>query len=556
MHRDGKKHGNADAMSRLPPSSEGCDEYLPEIPLTQLPCGGCQHCTRRQQEWADFAANVDDVVPLTRACRQVLIRSQAKPAPGSVNPDQPTEEAKPTPSLGCVDSGVTTGNWAGGFTTELLRNSQLEDPDLSLLHDWLNKGQKPRREFAASLSPAACGYWLNFEQMRIVNGVAVMNWVDSNGVKPTATRVLVPAKLRHQVLQACHDSLFSGHLGVRKTIDRVKQKFHWPGMSTDVKDHIRNCLACTACKSPFKRYRAALADFRVGAPMDRVAIDLIGPLPLTTRKNRYILVLVDYFTRWLEAFPLPDQTAETVAHKMVTEFVCRFVAPLEIHTDQGCNFESDLFQEVCCLLEITKTRTTAYHPSSNGLVERCSGTLGSMIRSYLEDGDKDWDRFIPMLTAAYRSTVHSSTGFTPNYMMLGRETTTPVDLQFPCLDYEQGESSEYAQELRRQLSRCYEIARVNLKRATERQLKTHDTRISQHRYTPGQAVMKRSHKHSKLQVPWVGPYIVQRALSDCLYVIADRRKTFAIHHDSLKPVPDAVCPAWARKLQHNFLSKH
>ena len=145
VHRDGKKHGNADAMSRLPPSSEGCDEYLPEIPLTQLPCGGCQHCTRRQQEWADFAANVDDVVPLTRACRQVLTRSQAKPAPGSVNPDQPTEEAKPTPSLGCVDSGVTTGNWAGGFTTELLRNSQLEDPDLSLLHDWLNKGQKPRR---------------------------------------------------------------------------------------------------------------------------------------------------------------------------------------------------------------------------------------------------------------------------------------------------------------------------------------------------------------------------------------------------------------------------
>ena len=272
-----------------------------------------------------------------------------------------------------------------------------------------------------------------------------MNWVDSNGVKPTATRVLVPAKLRHQVLQACHDSLFSGHLGVRKTIDRVKQKFHWPGMSTDVTDHIRNCLACTACKSPFKRYRAALADFRVGAPMDRVAIDLIGPLPLTTRKNRYILVLVDYFTRWLEAFPLPDQTAETVAHKMVTEFVCRFVAPLEIHTDQGRNFESDLFQEVCCLLEITKTCTTAYHPSSNGLVERCNGTLGSMIRSYLEDGDKDWDRFIPMLTAAYRSTVHSSTGFTPNYMMLGRETTTPVDLQFPCLDYEQGESSEYAQ---------------------------------------------------------------------------------------------------------------
>ena len=297
------------------------------------------------------------------------------------------------------------------------------------------------------------------------------------------------------VLQACHDWLFSGHLSIRKTIDRVKQKFHWPRMRADVKDHIRNCLACAACKSPFKHYRAALADFRVGAPMDRVAIDLIGPLPLMTRKNWYIMVLVDYFTCWLEAFPFTRLNSGNCGSQNGDRVCVPFwYTPLKF-TDQGHNFESDLFQEVCCLLEITKTRTTAYHPSSNGLVERCNGTLVSMIRSYLEDSDKDWDRFIPMLTAAYRSTVHSAKGFTPNYMMLSCETTTPVDLQFPCLDYEQGESFEYAQELRRQLSRCYEIAWVNLKWVAERQRKTHDTHIAPlHTRSSSHADIAQTHK--------------------------------------------------------------
>ena len=97
-------------------------------------------------------------------------------------------------------------------------------------------------------------------------------------------------------------------------------------------------------------------------PMERVALDVVGPLPETERGNKYILVVGDYFTKWMEAYPIPDQTVVTVADKLVNEFVCRFGVPTVLHSDQGRNFESCVFQEMCRVLGIHKTRTTPYNP--------------------------------------------------------------------------------------------------------------------------------------------------------------------------------------------------
>ena len=232
------------------------------------------------------------------------------------------------------------------------------------------------------------------------------------------------------------------HLGVRKTISQIQRRFHWPRMSADVKTlQVPTRATCQANKGPLLHYQAALADFRVGEPMDRGAADVMGPFPLSRQENRYILVLVDYFTRWVEAFPLPDQRAETMVQRVVMDFICRFGAPLELHTDQGRNFQSTKFGEVCKLLEIHKTRTTAYHPSSNGLVERFNRTLASMIHNYVDTSTEDWDLYIPALTSAYRGTVHPAMGFTPNILMLGRETTMPVDMQFLLLNLRRSWSS-------------------------------------------------------------------------------------------------------------------
>lgn len=149
---------------------------------------------------------------------------------------------------------------------------------------------------------------------------------------------------------------------------------------------------------------------------------------------KYILVIIDQFTRWVEAAPIAEQSAEITAKKLVCEFIARFGAPLEIFTDQGHNFESELFAEVCRLLQVAKTWTTPYHPSSNGQVESFKRTLLGMVRCYADENQRNWDEYLLLLTAAYRSSPHACTGFTPNRMMLGREVHQTHDVSLGVTD--------------------------------------------------------------------------------------------------------------------------
>ena len=132
-------------------------------------------------------------------------------------------------------------------------------------------------------------------------------------------------------------------------------------------------------------------------------------------------MIVDQFTKWLECFPLPQHSAELTAKQVVDGFISRFGCPLEIHTDQGRNFDGKLFHAVCELLQVTKTRTTPYRPCSNGQVERYNRTLLQLMRCFLKGNQTFWDEHLQQLAGAIRSTVNRSTGFTPNMMMLGRE---------------------------------------------------------------------------------------------------------------------------------------
>ena len=155
--------------------------------------------------------------------------------------------------------------------------------------------------------------------------------------------------------------------------------------------------------------------------MERLAIDVLGPLPQSSQGNKYILIAADYFTKWVEAYPLANQEAVTVAEVLVWEFVCQFGASLILHSDQGRNFESAVFTEMCSMLGITKTRTTPLHPQSNGMVEWFNCTLEAQLSKLVEDHQQDWDSHLPLLLVAYRTAVHEATGCTPASLMLGRD---------------------------------------------------------------------------------------------------------------------------------------
>jgi transposase InsO family protein len=155
----------------------------------------------------------------------------------------------------------------------------------------------------------------------------------------------------------------------------------------------------------------------VGETLDRVVLDLLGPIPQTSSGNKYLLVVTDYFTRYAEAFAIPDIEAKTVAEKLVTEFICRYGVPVQIHTDQGSQFTSALFQEMCKILHIDKTRNSPFHPQSSGLVEKLNGTIEDMLSKVISKNQKDWDTFLPFLMLAYRSSLHDTLGESPNTMI-------------------------------------------------------------------------------------------------------------------------------------------
>ena len=300
--------------------------------------------------------------------------------------------------------------------------------------------------------------------------------------------------------------------------------------------------------------------------MDRIATDLMGPFPVSTNNNRYILVVMDYFTKYVEAYAIPDQKAETVANTIVFEFFSRFGLPLDLHSDQGKNYQSELFRQVCCLLEINQSKSTSYRACSNGMVERFNQTLLNMSTTYVDEEQKMWDIYLPLVTAVYRSSVHDSTEYTPNMLMFGREFNLPVHFLVgqPANEPQDITYVDYVENLNTKLTNIYQHVRKHLKQNSERQKKSYDTRISVNNYEVGDMVYlldstKKLGKSPKLKSDiWKGPCVIIRKISDILFEIKNspKKRPKIIHHDRLKPYLTESSPQWAVSLQKQVKGNH
>ena len=288
-------------------------------------------------------------------------------------------------------------------------------------------------------------------------------------------------------------------------------------------------------------------------------IDILGPITTSESENRYVLMLIDQFTKWLECYPLPKHTAENVVSKVVKGFISRFGCPLEIHSDQGSEFDSALFKSVCNLLEITKTHTTPYRPSANGQMERYNRTLLQVIRCYIRAKQKTWDQDLEELAAAIRCMKNRQTQFTANMMMLGREVRRPIDLMLGVeyTNMQQNNPAEWVQKLRDTLKQVHEVAHTNLKGSLHQQKWDYDLRVNFKKYNIGDAVYKinsasKVGQSKKLQSPWLGPYLVEDN-HGVVYKITQKKKIEWVHHDCLKLCEDAELPLWLRQKHHAML---
>ena len=434
-----------------------------------------------------------------------------------------------------------------GERTTTVRKKQLEDDIVGPILKALEIQNKPDLQTLKGGPRETYQLAQLWDQLVLKEGILYRQFEEDNG-RNSHLQLVVPRCLREEVLEESHAGSMGGHLGEDKTLARVREKFFWPGYSSAVKEWCKTCANCATRKAPPQKRRVPLQKVLTGYPMQMVATDIMGPFPISSNGNKYILVASDYFTRWVEAYAIPNQEALTVARKLVDNMFCHFGLPEQLHSDMGAQFESRVVKEMCNLLHIRKTHTTPYHPQGDGLVERLNRTIQTMLTTTITSQAEDWESCLPKVCLAYNTSKHVATGYTPFFLMFGRQPHMPLDIIYGVPpDYTQ-EHCEYATKLRKTMETAYHLARENMQTAAIRQKEHYDLKVHGDKFIPGQLVwlcnpVVPKGNSKKLLAPWVGPYKVIKCLSDTVYRIQDTRvsrRRQVVHFDRLKPCHQEV----------------
>ncbi|XP_041365121.1 uncharacterized protein LOC121380393 [Gigantopelta aegis] len=359
-------------------------------------------------------------------------------------------------------------------------------------------------------------------------------------------QLVVPTKLRVKVMRVAHETVLAGHMATQKTINRVQRHFYWPGLQGDIR---RFCQSCDVCQRTIPKGRVGKALLGkmpvIDVPFERVAVDLVGPIdPMTDKKNRYILVVVDFATRYPEAVALKNIDTRTVAEALLGVFG-RVGMPKEILTDRGTQFTSDMMKEVCRLLSMKQLTTTPYHPMCNGLVERFNGTLKSMLKKMCIERPKDWDRYIAPLLFAYREVPQDSIGFSPFELLYGRTVRGPMQIlkelwTDEITDPEIKTTYQYVIDLRERLEETCMLAHNELEKSSTRYRKYFNSKAKDRQLKVGDQVLLLLPKYkNKLEMMWQGPNRIVEKLGSLDYRIKmDNGKVKTFHVNMLKKYLD------------------
>ena len=486
IHRRGTQHGNADGMSRIP---------LLE-PKRKCPRVDCKDCYRTVHQ----------------------VSAIDSPSAGTWQAD---------------------GEWLEPWTVDQLKDWQRADITLGQVVRWLERSPlRPAwREVEVATVPLKY-YWTIWDTLRIDKGLLVRITKLPHGNSAPIKQIIAPQEIRRRVLQSLHGSPTGGHVGRNKLFGRVRQRFFWVGYKEDTARWCKRCDQCARAKPGPPRKRAGLGHKSVGAPLERIAIDIMGPLPVSESGNEYIMVVGDYYTKWTEAYAIKNHTALTVAENLVQRFISRFGVPHEFHSDQGREFESNLIKELCKLLHIRKTRTVPFNPKSDGMIERFNRTIKNLLRVMVNDAQNDWDDHLPYILMAYRASVHESTRCSPNLLMLGRETNLPVDLMLGDPPGSQPCPIGYVEWVRQATQYAFRVAETNLQSSAQRQKRLYDRNSGVPRIEVGETVWRLYPPKAKLKFGrgWQGPYLVVRKVNDLVYTIQTTRQSrrMNVHIDQLK----------------------
>ena len=369
-------------------------------------------------------------------------------------------------------------------------------------------------------------------------------------------QVLIPndsLEVKSHIMRLSHDAELAGHLGYQRTLARVRSSYVWPHICRDIQKYTVGCTLCHVhkSKSPLANSQGLHPSLPTGGNA-RVGIDLIGPLDETPNGNAYCLTMIDYFTKWVVVVPIKSKSSIEVADAIFKYWYTIFGMPYELSSDQGGEFTSDILKRLNDRMSVGHRVTTPYNPQANGAVERYNQTFKKGLAIYAETHAATWDKYVEGLTFSYNSSLNSQTGFSPFYLMFGREARLPIDvLHGPVKDCVH-DYKQYGINMTAHMREAYEIVKSNLHAQAEAMQLTWNKKMHEsHRvYKPLDEVLmylpqtnsksnELDHTHV-LRRKWFGPYtLIRQAYTNNpdVYLIRDKQtmREWTVNANKLRP---------------------
>ena len=341
-----------------------------------------------------------------------------------------------------------------------------------------------------------------------------------------------------QILKESHDFPLSGHCGYHRMFKRIREKYRWPKMRQDIKNYIKNCKSCQVNKTSRRKNKAPMEITSTSRqPFERLALDICGPFPITEEGNRFVLTMQDDLTKFSHAVSLPNHEAITIADSLI-DFITMFGIPQRILSDQGTEFMSDVIKHVTKVLKMKHSISSAYHPQTNGALERSHSTLKDYLKHYITPKQHDWDKYISIAMFCYNTHIHSSTKFTPYELVFGVKPRIPSTLtSAPEFRYTY---DAYHHQLQHRLQRSHEIARENLINMKEKSKIRYDQSSTSHKFQIGDFVYLQNEQtkkglSKKLSPTYTGPHEIIETHETPNVTLKIGKKHVKVHTNRLKP---------------------
>lgn len=385
-----------------------------------------------------------------------------------------------------------------------LATEQRNDPELEPVFKYFEHGTIP-----IELEEKKIVQWYA-GKTALKEGILIRN--QSNPEDRIITLV-TPTKFRRNVFEQFHKKL--GHMSLPTTLKACKN-YMWRTKGSDIRRWYNACHECQLRKP--KQTKIPLTPVLNTETLAKVGLDLCGPFPITQNGNKYILNIVDWFTKYVVSIPIPDSKALTTAKALVDNFILVYGTPVELITDNAKTFTAESFKELARILKINKIYTTPYHSAGNGATERTFRTFQDILSKFQASTGQEFDELLPIATFAYNSSIHATTGFSPFVLMFGREPIVTLDLFLqPNLkkNYTQDTNTiQYKTNLMRNLEYAKEIAAHRSERQALKFKRNYDKKTTPSDIEENDQVLLRNYTHKvgesfKLEQPWKGPYKVQ-----------------------------------------------